>query len=97
MADPMRILYEGGLYARRVRIRENAAILVRQDPLSYSARLIARNNLRIWFEPDWYLARRLAAMFPSCLICSIPVESDTPNLYKTPGWRIRRQPPPPQI
>jgi hypothetical protein len=52
--------------------------------------LIARHELRVWFEPDWRNGRYLARRFPHCLIYSIPVESNTLSLRKVPGWRPRR-------
>ena len=87
----MRLFFDGSnVYGRRVLTKENAAIILRQDPLHCAERLISRHELHIWFEPDWHLARRLAARFPHCFIYSIPVESNTASLHRVPGWRTRR-------
>jgi hypothetical protein len=90
MADPLRCLLDWPFaYGRRIVLPVNPALIVRQDPVRQAIRLIARNELRVWFEPDWYIARTLASRFPHCLICSIPVESNTPSLHRIPGWRPR--------
>jgi hypothetical protein len=67
-----------------------AARIVRQEPVQQAAQIIARHELRVWFEPRWADARRLAIRFPRCLVCSIPTESDTINLHRVPGWRPQR-------
>jgi len=91
VADPIRFLsdwpYQPG---RRGPVSAHAALIIRQDPLQQAARLIAKHELRVWFEPNWRSARWLAARFPHCLICSIPEESNTPSLYRVPGWRPQR-------
>ena len=91
MPDPIRLLFEWptqrGL--RRLPVT-TAARIVRQDPVQQAAQIIARHELRVWFEPRWADARRLAVRFPRCLICSIPTESDTINLHRVPGWRPQR-------
>ena len=91
MADPIRFLTQWP-YLRGIRVlpSANAAQIVRQSPLEQSAQIIARHELRVWFEPRWRDGCILAARFRHCLICSIPVESDTPALHRIPGWRPRR-------
>lgn len=66
-----------------------AGQLLPRDPLDEAARVIAQGELRVWFEPRWRDARILAGWFPLCLVCSIPEESDTESLRKTPAWRMR--------
>jgi hypothetical protein len=89
--DPLRFLYDApSLKKRRINQDNRAAIIERHDALAMSVRTISRHELRVWFEPDWGAARWLATRFPHCLIVSIPVESNTPNLTKTPGWRLRK-------
>ena len=60
-----------------------------RDPLRESTRLIGYHELRVWFEPDWGVARTLARRFPHCLIYSIPIESNTASLNHVPAWRPR--------
>jgi hypothetical protein len=91
MSDPIRSLtgwtllrVQGGLPSAP------AAQIIRHDPFQFSARMIARHELRVWFEPDWQPARRLARRFPYCAVCSIPAESNTESLRRIPGWRPRR-------
>ncbi len=86
--DPFRPLGGGGA-ARKIRLKQETVILRRQDPLHFAAEMISRHELRVWFEPNWSLARQLAFRFPHCTIVSIPTESYTPNLWKTPSWRRR--------
>jgi hypothetical protein len=91
MADPIRFLTDWpGFHGRRVTPSYTAGQIIKQDPLQQAVRLIAYHELRVWFEPCWHDARYLARRFPHCTICSIPVESDTFNLHRTPGWRPRR-------
>jgi hypothetical protein len=90
MADPIRLLFQWhGIRATRRFPTVTAAQIIRQDPVRHSMQIIAKHELRVWFEPRWMDARRLAARFPRCLICSIPTESDTVNLRRVPGWRSR--------
>jgi hypothetical protein len=91
MTDPIRGM-TGWISPRGERDLPTVAAtwILRRDPYVWSARFIARHELRIWFEPNWHLARRLAARYPTCLVCSIPVESDTASLRRIPGWRRRR-------
>ncbi len=90
MPDPIRLLSEwpGMRGVRRLPLVTTAQI-VREDPVQQAIRIIARHELRVWFEPRWSDARRLAIRFPRCLICSIPTESDTIDLRRVPGWRPR--------
>jgi hypothetical protein len=91
MSDPIHFLTGWtAFHSRRVMPTATAAQIIRQDPLWFSERMIAKHELRIWFEPDWRNARYLARRFPRCLICSIPPESDTPARHRVPGWRSRR-------
>ena len=88
--DPFRMLYDGpSLVRRRQSEKPRPAYIQRRDALSMAVEVISRNELRAWYEPDWRTARYLAARFPHCLICSIPEESNTPNMVRTPGWRRR--------
>ncbi|HLK60083.1 MAG TPA: hypothetical protein VKU00_26215 [Chthonomonadaceae bacterium] len=90
MPDPIRMLTDWpGMRGRRVVPAALSGQIVRQDPLQMAIRQIGRYELRCWFEPDWAAARYLAQRFPHCLICSIPVESNTINLHRVPGWRPR--------
>jgi hypothetical protein len=90
MADPIRFLTDWPfLRGQKGYVSVNAGLIIRQDPLQQAVRLIARNELRVWFEPDWRNARFLAGRFRHCLICSIPLESNTPSLHRIPGWRPR--------
>lgn len=91
MPDSIRLITEWpGAQGCRVLPSVAYAQIIRQDPYQFSARMIARHELRIWFEPNWGVARRLARRFPYCLVCSIPFESDTAALHRVPGWRPRR-------
>ncbi len=92
MADPIRFLTEWpGDRGKRTALPAGVTRVVRQDPRQQSAQLIARHELRVWFEPRWQDARYLAARFPYCLVCSIPLESsDAFNPRRIPGWRPRR-------
>jgi hypothetical protein len=90
MPDPIRILFDWPLMrGQRVFLPEATAQIIRQDPYHYSANLIARHELRVWFEPDWGSARRLARRFPRCLVFSVPYESAF-SPHRVPGWRPRR-------
>ena len=96
MADPIRLLFNWpGMRGARRLPAASAGQIVRQYPVQRSVQqsmqIIARHELHIWFEPRWSDGRRLAARFPRCLICSIPTESDTVNLHRVPGWRMRLQ------
>lgn len=92
MADPIRGFFEwpGDRRMRRT-LPTTAHLPIRQGSLQQSIEIISRHELRVWFEPNWADARILAARFPHCLICSIPVESDTINRTRVPGWRKRRE------
>ena len=91
MTDPLRILSASSFPRGGQPLPSfSKDLILRQDPLQYACRLIARNELHIWFEPDWGLARQLARRFPSCLVYSIPHESNTPSLHRIPGWRRHR-------
>jgi hypothetical protein len=91
MADPFRFSYRwpGGPPSARGGVE--SALILRQDAVRRAAYLISKHELSLWFEPRWEHARILARRFPHCTICSIPTESDTPNLHRVPGWRPRRQ------
>ena len=90
MADPLRFLHDWpGMHGRRAYTGIHVAQIIRQDPVQWSTRIIARHELRVWFEPRWQDGRVLARRFPRCLICSIPTESDTLNLHRVPKWRPR--------
>jgi len=90
MPDPIRLISEwpGRRGIRRLTMAATTQI-VREDPVQQAIRIIAKHELRVWFEPRWTDARRLAARFPHCIIFSIPTESDTINLRRVPGWRPR--------
>ncbi len=90
MPDPIRLLFDWpGMRGARRLSTTPAGQIIRQDPVQQSMQIIAKHELRVWFEPQWADARRLADHFPRCLICSIPTESDTINLHRLPGWRPR--------
>ncbi len=91
MPDPIRLLFEWPAMrgVRRFPLTATTQI-VREDPVQQAMRIIAKHELRVWFEPRWEDARRLAARFPHCLICSIPTESDTIHPRRVPAWRPRR-------
>ena len=89
----MRFVLGGGDYSGRpVSTKATTEQIFRYSPLEQGERLIARHELRVYFEPDWNTARHLAARFPYCLVFSIPVESHSDNLRKIPGWRVKRSP-----
>ena len=89
--DPLRMLYDGpSLLRRRMEEKPRPAYIERHDALGMAIEIIARNELRVWYEPDWGMARYLARRFPHCLVFSIPEESNTVNMHRTPGWRARR-------
>ena len=91
MANGMQTVFGGGNYSRRpVFTKAPTEQIFRYNPVHLGERLIARHELRVYFEPDWNAARYLAARFPYCLVFSIPPESNTSNLTKTPGWRMKR-------
>ena len=91
MADGMKTVFGGGGYSGRpVSTKITTEQIFRHNPIAQGERLIARHELRVYFEPDWQAARYLAARFPYCLVFSIPAESNTINLRKTPGWRMKR-------
>ena len=91
MADGMRTVFGGGDYSGRpLSTKITTEQIFRQNPIRMGERLIARHELRVYFEPDWQAARYLAARFPYCLVFSIPVESNTANLKKIPGWRKKK-------
>lgn len=90
MADPIRLLSDWPfLRGQRAYSSVTAGQILRRDPLQHAVYLIARHELRVWFEPEWHNARFLAKRFPHCLICSIPIESNTLSLRRIPGWRPR--------
>jgi hypothetical protein len=92
MADPLRIFYTWpGSYNRPANPSATSGQIFYRDALRHSAYLIAKHELRVWFEPNWKDARLLARRFPHCMICSIPEESDTSSLHKVPAWRRRPQ------
>ena len=91
MPDPLRITYVWpGSGSRAINPSSTSGQLFYRDGLRHAAYLIAKHELRVWFEPNWRNARLLARQFPHCLVCSIPEESDTPSLHKIPGWRKSR-------
>jgi len=90
MADPFRFTYHWH-GARNARGGVESALILRQDALRRATFMISKYELSIWFEPRWEHARILARRFPHTTICSIPEESDTPNLHRIPAWRPRRQ------
>lgn len=88
MADPIRCLTDWpGMRGRRVLPPVQAGQIVRQDPMQQAVRLISRHELRVWFEPNWAVGRRLARRFPSCMVCSLPEESNLVSLRRIPAWR----------
>lgn len=91
MADPTRTFFQfpGDRPSQRASANPTEKVM-RQQALEQSIQIIAKHELRIWFEPCWEDARLLAARFPHCVICSIPTESDTVNRTRVPGWRARR-------
>ena len=65
MADGMRTVFGGGNYsARPVAVKAPTEQIFRYNPAHLGERLIARHELRVYFEPDWNAARYLAARFP---------------------------------
>lgn len=91
MADPIRpFLSATSAFVRKDPLKPQAGYIRRTDPLSESVRLLSSGQFRAWFEPDWGNAVRLAVRFPHCAIYSIPYESVSRALYKTPGWRMKR-------
>lgn len=92
MSDPFRMLYIWpGAPNRLTNSPATSGQIFYRDALRHSAYMIAKYELRVWFEPNWRDARLLARRFPHCMICSIPEESDTPSLHKVPRWRRRPQ------
>ena len=91
MPDPIRLISEwpGMRGVRRLPMTATVRI-VRQDPVQQAIEIISKHELRVWFEPRWADARRLAARFPHCMICSIPTESDSIHPRRVPAWRPRR-------
>ena len=79
----------GGVY-KRYREADSSLLLERPEAFAFGSEMISRHELRVWFEPDWRIARRLAKRHPTCAIYSIPLESATSNLWKTPSWRLPR-------
>ena len=67
----------------------NVLILRRKSALEQGTEMIARHELKIWWEPDWRTGMKLAKRFPDCTIVSVPIESDTVNLLKLPAWRAK--------
>jgi len=91
LADPFRFIYNGNAMRGRQSLSSpNMAQIVPNDAYQRAEYLISKHELALWFEPKWQTARLLARRFPHTMICSIPEESDTPNLYRVPGWRRRR-------
>ena len=89
MPDPFRFTYTWPGASAASAGQDMPAHIFYRDNLRRAAYLIAKHELAVWFEPNWRDARILARRFPHCMICSIPEESDTPTLRKTPGWRRR--------
>jgi hypothetical protein len=90
VADPIRLLYNWPtLRGRTVYQAAQSGQIVRQDSLRQAIYLIQKHELAVWFEPDWQNARFLSRRFRHCAICSIPIESNTLNLKRIPGWRPR--------
>ncbi len=90
MADPLWGLNGAFNAGNRVYMRAAAGQILRRDGLQTSFHIVRTYQPSIWFEPNWQQGRLLARTFPHCRICSVPLESDTPNLRKVPGWRPRR-------
>lgn len=91
MADPIRQIITGtSAFIRKDNLKPQAGFLFRADPISEAVRLLASGEFRAWFEPDWGRAYRLAILFPHCAIYSIPYESVSKTLYRTPAWRHKR-------
>jgi hypothetical protein len=91
MADPIRLL----VGARSAFVRPNqqkpvAGILFRSEPLAEAMRLLSSGQYRVWFEPQWSDARILARRYPHICIYSIPAESYTESIDRTPAWRTKR-------
>jgi hypothetical protein len=90
VADPIRLLYNWPtLRGRTTYQAARAGQIARQDSLRQAVYLIQKYELAVWFEPDWQNARFLARRFRHTAICSIPIESNTLNLKRIPGWRPR--------
>jgi hypothetical protein len=90
LADPIRLINSWtGLRGREVYQAPRSGQIARQDALQHAVYLIQKHELAIWFEPNWQNGRFLARRFRHTTICSIPVESNTFNLKRIPGWRPR--------
>lgn len=90
MPDPFRITYTWpGASGPSANLPGVPGQIFYRDNLRHAAYMIAKHELAVWFEPNWRDARILARRFPHCMVCSIPEESNTPNLRKTPAWRRR--------
>ena len=91
MADPIRLIVQGySAFVHPNRSKPSAAYIVRSEPLAMAIRILSREELRVWYEPDWRTAKMISRRFPHVMVCSIPEESNTANLRKTPGWRYKK-------
>lgn len=91
MSDPIRLFTDWPHFdGQRVVTAPTSGIILRRDAFQQAVRLISRHELHVWVEPSWRVGRLLARRFPRCSIYSIPIESDTLNLRRVPGWRPRR-------
>ncbi len=91
MADPIRLLVGArSAFVRPNQQKPTAGILFRSEPLAEAMRLLSSGKYRVWFDPQWSDAYLLAHLYPHVRVYSIPPESRTETLYRTPGWRMKR-------
>lgn len=90
MADPLSGIFGRVWHPGETSRRPTTEIFSHYDRVRMSAFLIQKHELATWFEPNWSNARMLARWFPHTTIWSIPLESDTETLRRTPGWRRAR-------
>ena len=91
MADPIRVAttWHGRIPTRAYRKVESAWV-IREHQLQVAIRIIEKEKLTVWWEPDWRMGQVLARRFTNCFVYSIPEESYTETLFKAPGWRPKR-------
>lgn len=90
MQDPFSPLTDGRRYPLRFAESETE-ILDFRDRVAFAASLIRDHELRLWFERDESLARRIAALCPECTVFTIPAAALLiDNLNRPPAWRRRR-------
>jgi hypothetical protein len=93
MSDPLRPLSDWFGQEDSARKTDPSTELIDyRDRVAYAASLIRDHELRLWFEPNWFLATLISRCCPECAVYSIPPEAAIlDDLHAPPPWRVARR------